>query len=86
MDWHYHRGLLGPIILLVVGVYAVSASRLGQTYEVTADFNLTIPTDAESIAAGEKLTPFTVRAVTAPIWLEWPSPRTLPLAKSTAPT
>jgi mono/diheme cytochrome c family protein len=47
-------GLLGLIMLLVVGVYAVSASRLGQTYEVTAVFNLTIPTDAASIAAGGK--------------------------------
>jgi mono/diheme cytochrome c family protein len=47
-------GLLGLIILLVVGVYVVSASRLNRTYEVTADFNLTIPTDAESIAAGAK--------------------------------
>jgi mono/diheme cytochrome c family protein len=47
-------GLLGLIILLVVSVYVVSASRLNRTYEVTADFNLTIPTDAESIAAGGK--------------------------------
>jgi mono/diheme cytochrome c family protein len=47
-------GLLGLIILLVVGVYAVSASRLNRTYEVTAGFNLTIPTDPERIAAGGK--------------------------------
>ena len=47
-------GLLGLIILLTVGVYAVSASRLNKTYEVTAVFNLAIPTDAESIAAGGK--------------------------------
>jgi mono/diheme cytochrome c family protein len=48
-------GLLGLIILLVVGVYAVSASRLNRTYEVTADFSLNVPNDPESIAAGEKL-------------------------------
>jgi mono/diheme cytochrome c family protein len=48
-------GLLGLIILLAVGVYAVSASRLNKTYEVTAVFALTIPTDPERIAAGEKL-------------------------------
>jgi mono/diheme cytochrome c family protein len=48
-------GLLGLIILLVVGVYAVSASRLNKTYEVTAVFNLNVPNDPESIAAGEKL-------------------------------
>ncbi len=45
-------GLLGLIILLAVGVYAVSASRLNKTYEVTAVFSLTIPTDPERIAAG----------------------------------
>jgi mono/diheme cytochrome c family protein len=48
-------GLLGLIILLAVGVYAVSASRLNRTYKVTTVFNLTIPTDAESIAAGGKI-------------------------------
>lgn len=48
-------GLLGLIILLVVGVYAVSASRLNKTYEVTADFTLNVPHDPESIVAGEKL-------------------------------
>lgn len=48
-------GLLGLIILLAVGVYAVSASRLNKTYEVTAVFALTIPTDPERLAAGEKL-------------------------------
>jgi mono/diheme cytochrome c family protein len=48
-------GLLGLILLLAVGVYAVSASRLNKTYEVTAVFTLTVPTDPERIAAGEKL-------------------------------
>jgi cytochrome c553 len=48
-------GLLGLIILLAVGVYAVSASRLNKTYEVTADFTLNVPTDPERIAAGENL-------------------------------
>ncbi len=48
-------GLLGLILLLAGGVYAVSAGRLNKTYEVTADFTLTIPTDPELIAAGEKL-------------------------------
>lgn len=47
--------LLGLIVLLAAGVYAVSASRLNRTYEVTADFTLNVPTDPESIAAGEKL-------------------------------
>jgi mono/diheme cytochrome c family protein len=47
-------GLLGIIILAYVVMWAVSASRLNRTYEVTAVFNLTIPTDAESIAAGAK--------------------------------
>jgi cytochrome c553 len=46
-------GLLGLVILLVAGVYAVSASRLNKTYEVTADFTLNVPTDPERIAAGE---------------------------------
>jgi mono/diheme cytochrome c family protein len=48
-------GLLGVIILAYVVMWAVSASRLNRTYEVTAVFNLTIPTDPERIAAGEKL-------------------------------
>jgi mono/diheme cytochrome c family protein len=47
--------LLGLIILLGAGAYTVSASRLNKTYEVTADFTLNVPTDPESIAAGEKL-------------------------------
>ncbi|MFO7678725.1 MAG: hypothetical protein R6X34_01620 [Chloroflexota bacterium] len=47
--------LFGLIILLAAGAYTVSASRLNQTYEVTADFTLNIPDDPESIAAGEKL-------------------------------
>ena len=47
--------LLGLIILLGAGAYGVSASRLNKTYEVTADFTLNVPTDPESIAAGEKL-------------------------------
>lgn len=48
-------GLLGVIILAYGVMWAVSASRLSRTYEVTAVFNLTIPTDPERIAAGEKL-------------------------------
>ncbi|MEZ4592991.1 MAG: cytochrome c [Chloroflexota bacterium] len=48
-------GLLGLILLLGVSAYSVSASRLNRTYEVTADFSLNVPTDAESIAAGEHL-------------------------------
>jgi cytochrome c553 len=48
-------GLLGLILLLAVSAYTVSASRLNRTYEVTADFTLNVPTDPESIAAGEKL-------------------------------
>lgn len=48
-------GLLGIIILAYGVMWAVSASRLNRTYEVTADFTLTIPTDPELIAAGEKL-------------------------------
>ena len=48
-------GLLGLIILLGAGVYAVSASRLNKTYEVTADFILDVPNDPESITAGENL-------------------------------
>lgn len=48
-------GLLGLVILLGAGAYTVSASRLNRTYEVTADFTLNVPTDPESIAAGEKL-------------------------------
>lgn len=48
-------GLLGLVILLGAGAYTVSASRLNRTYEVTADFSLNVPTDPESIAAGEKL-------------------------------
>jgi mono/diheme cytochrome c family protein len=48
-------GLLGLIILLGAGAYAVSASRMNRTYEVTADFTLDVPDDPESIAAGEHL-------------------------------
>lgn len=47
-------GLLGIIILAYGVLWAISASRLNRTHEVTADFTLTIPTDAESIAAGGK--------------------------------
>ncbi|HUM68751.1 MAG TPA: cytochrome c [Chloroflexota bacterium] len=48
-------GLLGIIILAYVVLWAISASRLNRTYEVTAVYNLTLPTDPERIAAGEKL-------------------------------
>ena len=48
-------GLLGLVILLGAGAYAVSASRLNRTYEVTADFTLDVPNDPESVAAGENL-------------------------------
>jgi hypothetical protein len=44
-------GLLGLIILLVVGVYAVSASQLNKTYEVTADFTLYTDEEARAIWA-----------------------------------
>ncbi len=47
-------GLLGIIILLLIGTSVVSANRLNQTYEVTADFSLDIPNDAERIAEGER--------------------------------
>lgn len=78
-------GLLGLIILLVVGVYAVSASRLNKTYEVTAVFNLNVPNDPESIAAGESCLPSTVRAVMGQIWPEISFLMIPPLGKSTAP-
>jgi mono/diheme cytochrome c family protein len=48
-------GLLGIIILAYAAVTAVSASRLKRTYEVTADFTLDIPDDAQSIAEGKRL-------------------------------
>lgn len=48
-------GLFGLIILLGAGAYAVSASRLNKTYEITTDFTLNVPNDPESIAAGENL-------------------------------
>lgn len=47
-------GLLGVIILACGVMWAISASRLNRTYEVTAVFNLTTPTDPERIAAGGK--------------------------------
>lgn len=47
--------LLGIIILAYVGVTAVSASRLNRTYEVTADFDINVTHDPESIAEGERL-------------------------------
>ena len=47
--------LLGLIILLGASAYGVSASRMNRTYEVTVDFNLNVPNDPESIAAGEQL-------------------------------
>lgn len=48
-------GLLGIIILAYVGVTAVSASRLNRTYEVTADFDLNVSDNPESIAEGKRL-------------------------------
>ncbi len=47
-------GLLGLIILLLIGTSVVSANRLNRTYEVTTDFNLDIPDDAERITEGER--------------------------------
>jgi mono/diheme cytochrome c family protein len=47
-------GLLGIVVLLVIGLSAISASRLNRTYEVTADFTLDAVNDPESIAAGER--------------------------------
>lgn len=47
-------GLLGLIILVLVGIWFVSASHLNRSYEVTADFSLNVPSDAESIAEGER--------------------------------
>lgn len=47
--------LIGLIILVFAGIWLVSASRLNRTYEVTAEFNLDIPDDAESIAEGKRL-------------------------------
>ena len=47
-------GLLALVILLVVGLSAVSASRLNRTYEVTAEFTLDAVNDPDSIAAGER--------------------------------
>jgi len=48
-------GLLGIVLLAYVGVTAVSASRLNRTYEVTADFDLNVSPDPESIAEGKRL-------------------------------
>lgn len=48
-------GLLGLIILLYLGVSAVSAGRLNRTYEVTAAFSLNVPDDPDSIAEGKRL-------------------------------
>jgi mono/diheme cytochrome c family protein len=47
--------LLGIIILLLIGIWVISANRLNRTYEVTADFSLNVPIDAASIAEGERL-------------------------------
>ena len=47
-------GLLGLIILVLAGIWLVSASRLNRTYEVTANFSLDIPNDAGSIAEGKR--------------------------------
>ena len=48
-------GLLGIIVLLLIGTTVASANRLNQSYEVTADFSLDVPTDEKSIAEGERL-------------------------------
>lgn len=47
--------LLGIVILAYLAVSVVSASRLNRTYEVTADFNLNVSHDPESIAEGKRL-------------------------------
>jgi mono/diheme cytochrome c family protein len=47
--------LLGLILLLLVGVWLISSNRFKQTYQVTADFSLTVPDDADSIAEGQRL-------------------------------
>ena len=47
--------LLGLIILLLGGLWLISSSRLNQTYEVSADFSLTVPNDTDSIAEGQRL-------------------------------
>lgn len=47
--------LLGLIILALVGVWLISASRLNRTYAVTAYFSLDVPNDAASIAEGQRL-------------------------------
>lgn len=48
-------GLLGLILLAYSVVWAISASRLNHTYEVTADFNLNVSDDPTSIAEGQRL-------------------------------
>lgn len=48
-------GLLGILILAYLAISIVSASRLNRTYEVMADFNLSVPNDPESIAEGKRL-------------------------------
>lgn len=48
-------GILGLIVVLGIVVYMVSNSRFNRTYEVSAEFDLDVPTDPERIAAGEKV-------------------------------
>lgn len=47
--------LLGLLVLVLVGIWLVSASRLNRTYEVGASLSLDVPSDASSIAEGRRL-------------------------------
>ncbi|MDX1418300.1 MAG: c-type cytochrome [Candidatus Promineifilaceae bacterium] len=47
--------LLAIVILAYGAIAAVSAGRLNRTYETTADFNLNVPDDPQSINEGKRL-------------------------------
>ena len=62
MDTALDRGIVGQdndyghgVVDAYAAVTAVSASRLNRNYEVTADFTLDVPDDAQNIAEGERL-------------------------------
>ncbi|WP_420629889.1 c-type cytochrome [Candidatus Leptofilum sp.] len=48
-------GLLGLVLIAYLIIAQISRSRLNRTYEVTADFNLDVSHDPESVAEGERL-------------------------------
>ncbi len=47
--------LLGIVVLVYAVVAVISAGRINRTYEVSADFALSVPDDPERIAEGQRL-------------------------------